>query len=321
MEVDSISTQTRNPLAHNLNIWNMDITNAYEIIVDKLSGWLHALVRMLPNIALAAVVAVLGFYVARLLRRFAERFFHRFVHNATLSSLFASMLYLTAIGVVLFTVLSILKLDKAVTSILAGAGLLGLGLALAFQDIAANFISGVFISLRKPFRPGDIVQLENYMGKVEEINLRDTVLRTFQGQLVILPNKDVFQNPIENFSMLGKRRFDLTIGVSYGDDLEKVRRVTLDAVSDLPNLSEEDSPSLYFREFSDSSITLVVRMWIKSAEQKDYLQGGSLAIERIKKAYDENGIMIPFPIRTLDFGIKGGVRLDEVLGRDPRGAK
>lgn len=294
---------------------HMDLENAYRLIVAKLADWLHALVRMLPNIMLAAVVAVLGFYLARLLRRFANRFFHRFVHNATLSGLFASMLYLTAIGVVFFTVLSILKLDKAVTSILAGAGLLGLGLALAFQDIAANFISGIFISLRKPFRLGDIVQLKEYMGKVEEINLRDTVLRTFQGQLVILPNKDVFQNPIENFSILGKRRFDLTIGVSYGDDLEKVRQVTLDAVSDLPNLSEEDPTSLYFREFADSAITLVVRMWIKSAEQKNYLQGGSLAIERIKKAYEQNGIVIPFPIRTLDFGIKGGVRLDEVISK------
>lgn len=106
------------------------------------------------------------------------------------------------------------------------------------------------------------------MGKVEEINLRDTVLRTLQGQLVILPNKDVLQNPIENFSMLGKRRFDLTIGVSYGDDLEKVRQVTLEAVRDLPHLSDEDLTSLYFREFADSAITMVLRLWIKSAEQK-----------------------------------------------------
>ena len=89
---------------------------------------------------------------------------------------------------------------------LAGAGVVGLALAFAFQDIAANFISGIFISFRKPLHIDDIVKIGDYMGRVEEINLRDTVLRTFQGQMVIIPNKNVFQNPIENYSMLGKRR-------------------------------------------------------------------------------------------------------------------
>jgi len=121
-------------------------------------------------------------------------------------------------------VLSILKLNTAVTSILAGAGIIGLALAFAFQDIAANFISGIFISFRRPLRVGDIVKVKDYMGKVEEINLRDTILRTFQGQTVIIPNKEVFQNPIENFSRLGKRRIDLWIGVSYGKTWRKLSK-------------------------------------------------------------------------------------------------
>ena len=119
--------------------------------------------------------------------------------------------------------LSILQLDKAVTSILAGAGIIGLALAFAFQDIAANFISGIFISFRKPIKLGDVVKINDYMGKVEQINLRDTIILTFQGQMVIIPNKDVFQSPIENYSLLGRRRLDLVVGVSYGDDLEKVK--------------------------------------------------------------------------------------------------
>ena len=106
---------------------------------------------------------------------------------------------------------------------LAGAGVLGLALAFAFQDIAANFMSGIFISFRKPINIGDIVKIKDYMGKVTEINLRDSVIRTFQGQLVIIPNKDIFQNAIENYSMWGKRRIDLAVGISYGDDLDKVK--------------------------------------------------------------------------------------------------
>ncbi|TSJ44491.1 mechanosensitive ion channel [Mucilaginibacter corticis] len=204
----------------------MDINNAHQLITGKLLAWLHDLIRLLPNILLVAVVLVTGF-----------------VH-AALNNLFESTL---------FTGLSVLQLDKAVTSIWAGAGILSL--ALAFQDIAANFISGILISFRSPIQIGDVVKIK-----------RHTVIRTFQGQMVIIPNKDVFQNPIENYSLLGKRRFDLSIGVSYGDDLEK----------------------------SQAGINFQLRMWISSPEQITYM------------------IMIPFPIRTLDFGIKGGVAWNEV---------
>ena len=215
----------------------MDFNNAYQLIAQKLEGWLHDLIRLLPNILLAAIVLVIGIFIAGWIRKLAAKIIAKISHNTTLNGLFASVVYIFFVGIAIFTALSILQLDKAVTSILAGAGIVGLALAFAFQDIAANFISGIFISFRRPLHIGDIVKVKDYMGKVEEINLRDTVLRTFKGQLVIIPNKDVFQNPIENYTLLGKRRFDLAIGVSYGDDLEKVKTVTLNAVKGIPELS------------------------------------------------------------------------------------
>lgn len=290
----------------------MDIDKAYQLIKGKLTTWLNDIIRLLPNILLAAVVLVIGFYIAKIVKKVAVKLIAKVSHNTTLNSLFGSVMQIFCVGVTLFTVLSILQLDKAVTSILAGAGIIGLALAFAFQDIAANFISGIFISFRRPLHVGDIVKVKDYMGKVEEINLRDTILRTFQGQMVIIPNKDVFQNPIENYSLLGKRRFDLVIGVSYGDDLQKVKDVTLNAVKDIDGLSKDDETTLFYQEFGDSSINFFIRLWISSPEQPDYLNVGSEAIMRIKKAYDDNDIMIPFPIRTLDFGIKGGVPLNEI---------
>jgi len=185
-------------------------------------------------------------------------------------------------------VLSILKLNTAVTSILAGAGIIGLALAFAFQDIAANFISGIFISFRRPLRVGDIVKVKDYMGKVEEINLRDTILRTFQGQTVIIPNKEVFQNPIENFSRLGKRRIDLWIGVSYGEDLEKVKQVTLQTLKGMKNLSSHDEITLFYQEFGGSTINFMLMLWADSPEQIIYLQVRSQAIMLLKKATDHN---------------------------------
>ncbi|CAN5127779.1 hypothetical protein BH20BAC1_BH20BAC1_00780 [soil metagenome] len=290
----------------------MDLEKAYDIIKSKLTAWLQDLIRLLPNILLAAVVFVIGLFVAKLIKKLANKLIGKVSHNQTLNNLFISVIYVFFIGVVLFTVLSILQLDKAVTSILAGAGILGLALAFAFQDIAANFISGIFISFRRPLRIGDIVKISDYMGKVEEINLRDTTIKTFQGQMVIIPNKEVFQNPIENYSLLRKRRMDLEVGVSYGEDLRKVMKITLEAVKDIEHLSGSDETTFFYREFGDSSINFVIRLWADSPEQPVYLGVCSEAVMRIKKAFDENDIMIPFPIRTLDFGIKGGTKLNEI---------
>ncbi|MFD0793440.1 mechanosensitive ion channel family protein [Mucilaginibacter litoreus] len=290
----------------------MDIDKAYKLISQKIVTWLHDLIRLLPNFVLAAVVLAIGIFIAGQIRKVAAKVVKRFSSHTSLNNLLTSIIYILFIGITLFTVLSILQLDKAVTSILAGAGIVGLALAFAFQDMAANFISGIFISFRSPFKTGDIVKISDYMGKVEEVNLRDTVLRTFQGQMVIVPNKNVFQNPIENFSMLGKRRFDLSVGISYGDDLEHVKAVTLNAVKNLPGLCPENETTMFFQEFGDSSINFIIRLWVDSPEQPAFLQVGSDAIMRIKKAYDEQDIMIPFPIRTLDFGIKGGVSLSEM---------
>ncbi|MFD0764627.1 mechanosensitive ion channel family protein [Mucilaginibacter lutimaris] len=291
----------------------MDINNAYQLIVDKLTLWAKDLIRLLPNIALAALILVVGFFIAKSVKNGLKKLIRRFIHNETLDNLFSSLIYIFLLGIVIFIALSVLKLDKAVTSILAGAGILGLALAFAFQDIAANFMSGIFLSIRSPLSVGDIVKIKEYMGKVEEINLRDTVIRTYQGQMVIIPNKDVFQNPIENYTLLGKRRMDLAVGVSYGDDLEKVKEVTIEAVSGIEGLSKEDEITMFYTEFGDSSINYVIRLWVCTTEQINFLEVKSQAIIRIKKAYDENDIMIPFPIRTMDFGIKGGIPLTDML--------
>ena len=109
-----------------------------------------------------------------------------------------------------------------------------------------------------------------------------------------------------------KEEIDLTIGISYGDDLEKVKKVTMDSLVGMKGLSTVDDITFFYTEFGDSSINYVLRIWINSADQPEFLGASSEAIMRIKKAYDENDITIPFPIRTLDFGIKGGVPLDDV---------
>ncbi|GEO07837.1 mechanosensitive ion channel family protein [Segetibacter aerophilus] len=297
----------------------MDINKAYHLIETKLLIWLRELVRLLPNIIIASLLIVLGFYVAKLIRKLAQKIFHRFTQHDTITNLFSSFVYIVVIGITLFVALSVLHLDKAVTSILAGAGIAGIALAFAFQDIAANFMAGILLSIRRPLVIGDLVKSKDIMGKVITINMRDTIIQTFQGQLVIVPNKEIFQNSLENFTRSGKRRIDLTVGVSYGDNLDKVKQVALQAVKNMTVLDPETPATLFYTEFAESSINFTLQVWINSTEQPIFWQGTSEAIMLIKKAFDENGISIPYPIRTLDFAIKGGENLADALKQSKGG--
>jgi small conductance mechanosensitive channel len=291
----------------------MDFQKAYRLIEGKLVLWTREFVRLLPNIVIASLIIVLGIYLAKVVKKLSARLIHRFTHHEAVNNLFSSFIYIVCIGVTLFVALSVLHLDKAVTSILAGAGIAGIALAFAFQDIAANFMAGILLSIRRPIKIGDLIKSRDVFGKVLSISMRDTVIKTLQGQHVIVPNKDIFQNNLENFSRPGKRRLDITVGVSYGDDLEKVKQVTLTAVKNVSVLDADEPPRMFYEEFADSSVNFTLQLWLNSTEQPIYLQARSEAIMLIKKAYDENGIVIPFPIRTLDFAIKGGENLADTL--------
>lgn len=290
----------------------MNFNNAYDLLIDKLQRWFSETVKLLPNIVLAAVVLILGVIIAKLVRKYSYKLIQKFSKIQTINKLFSSFMYVVFILIAIFTALNIIGLDKAVTTVLAGAGILGLALAFAFQDVAANFMSGIFMSFRHPFDVGDLVTVNDKMGRIEAVNLRDTTLITLQGQRLIIPNKNVFQNAIENFSSTGKRRLDFSVGVSYGDDLEKVRSLVIDCLENLEERDTQKGIEFFYDEFGDSSINFKLRIWLNTVEQISYLGAKSKAIILIKKAFDKNDIMIPFPIRTLDFGIKGGEKLSEM---------
>ena len=290
----------------------MDFNKAYDLISEKIETWVRAIIKLLPNIVLAAIVIIIGFLLAKFIRKYAVKIISKFSPIQTINKLFGSLMYVVTILITLFTALNIIGLDKAVTTVLAGAGILGLALAFAFQDVAANFMSGIFMSFRRPFDVGDLVNVDDKMGRIEAINLRDTTLITLQGQRLIIPNKAVFQNTIENYSSTGKRRLDLSVGVSYGDDLAQVKSVVLAAIDALTEKDPNRQPEFFYKEFGDSSINFDLRVWLRDVDQLNYLEAQSEAIMIIKKAFDQNDITIPFPIRTLDFGIKGGETLSEM---------
>ncbi|MFH5883352.1 mechanosensitive ion channel family protein [Halalkalibaculum sp. DA3122] len=295
-----------------------DATDAYKLIVDKLQGWLEAGIGMLPNLAVAIVVLILFVFIGKLVRKAVKKLLEKTTKNRTIINLLETVVGVLVVGLGILFALQILQLDDTVTSILAGAGIIGLAIGFAFQDIASNFISGIMLSVRHPFGIGDIIETNGFYGTVQKLNLRNTILKTPQGQIVYIPNKSVFDSPLQNFTKKNERRIDLSCGVSYGDDLEKARTLAIRAVEKLESIDQSRGIEFFYNEFGDSSINFVVRFWVNFRTNPDYWRAQSDAIMAIKKEFDENGIDIPFPIRTLDFGIKGGEKLSSMLASKGR---
>lgn len=291
---DSLTTEMKEPV---------------EQITGKVMSWWDAFIGMIPNMAVALVLFIIFLISAKLIQKVFLKLFRKSSQNRALENLFGTIVYYVVIGTGLFIILGVLQLDKAVTSLLAGVGVVGLALGFAFQDIAANFVSGIILAFRTPFQVGHIVQISNFMGTVTRTNLRVTVIKTFQGQEVYIPNKDVLQSPIENFSVLGQRRIDLGVGISYGDDLNKVQDLVIGTIKNLDGVIRHEDMIFTYNAFGDSSINFDIMFWIEYPDNPGYLRMRSKAIMAIKEAFDQNDITIPFPIRTLDFGIKGGEKL------------
>ncbi len=298
----------------------MNLQDALNGMLDKLEGWLTDLFLLLPNLVVAVLVALAFAVAARVGRRVVRSALDRVSTHRSINGLLATAVGIAVTVIGIFIALGIVGLDKTVTSLLAGVGIIGLALGFAFQDIASNLMSGILLLLRRPFAADDIIETGGQFGTVREVNLRATVIDTPDGKVVYMPNSTVLGSALINHSARGARRVDLAVGVGYGDDLDKARRVAIEAVRGVEARDEDRPVELFYEAFGSSSIDFVVRFWIPYSRHTDYLGARSEAIMRVKQAFEQNGITIPFPIRTLDFGVSGGRSLTEALvaaGRAP----
>jgi small conductance mechanosensitive channel len=295
----------------------IDFSGVWSKLALKLEGWLEGVVVMLPNAVLSLLVVFVSAWVARWVERGVRGILLRVSSNRPISRLLGTAARVTVILLGVFVALGMMRLDKTVTSLLAGIGVVGIALGFAFQDIAANFMSGFIVALRRPFDVGDMVEVNGRLGRIKAIELRATELETLDGLSVLVPNRDVFQHAIVNFTKTPCRRLELSVGTAYADDMEKVRAVVIEALQDVPKRDLDRDVEVFFESFGDSSIDFLVHIWLSASDQPSWLHARSEAMIAIKKAFDRKGITIPFPIRTLDFGAKvvGGERIDAMTLR------
>ncbi|KQS33193.1 mechanosensitive ion channel protein MscS [Dyadobacter sp. Leaf189] len=277
------------------------ISKIVDPIAVKLDRWFVEGIRFVPNLIIAILILVVFRSLARFGSRFMEKVLGRASQNIALVSLVSAITRIAIVMAGLFFALGVLGLDKTVTSLLAGAGVLALALGFAFQDLTTNFISGAFIAIQRPIKVGDIIETNGYTGKVLSIGLRSVKLDNFAGQHVELPSKDIFQKPIVNFTFSGERRVQVECSIGYKDDLGIVENLALSVINQLPFLNKLKPVELNFTKFTEKSIDFEILFWI---DQSKIGPGPakSVAMKEVKRVFDENGIAFPTPAPPVRLG-------------------
>lgn len=257
--------------------------------------WDNIFVRGMAALLAIALVVFLAGFVAK----FASKVSTTASKSKAIGDLSSMLIKVIAWAIALFVALKIMQWDAAALSILAGAGVIGIVVGFALQDIAANFIAGIILAIQRPFRVGHLIETNDMYGVVKKIHLRSTELETLDGQLVHIPNKSILLETVTDYNYIPYRRVELTVGVAYATDLEEAKRIALEAITQIDESIDDKPIDLYYSEFADSSINFEVRFWSQFKNEVDYLSARSQAIVAIQKAFKENGIEIPFPIRTI----------------------
>lgn len=255
-------------------------------------------VTILPGLVFAVIVLLLTRTAANLVRRAMRKVANRTLNSLSLRSLLVQTSYASTwvVGILFACILAFP--DLGLSDLIALLGLGSVAIGFAFQDIFKNFLAGVLLLLQEPFSLGDQIIVQDFEGTVEEIALRSTQIRTYQGELVVMPNSIVFTSPVQVMTGKPQRRTDLAIGVDYNTPLQLAVKTLFDAAKGVGEVASTPAIEVDITEFGDSSIDLVVRYWTLS-EQKIVRRVKTQMMIALKQACDEAEISIPYPIRTV----------------------
>ena len=242
------------------------------------------------KIAGALLVFIIGRWIARAISRLVERALQKSQTDETLTQFLKSLTYFGLLILVIIAALGTLGVNT--TSFAAVIGAIGLAAGLAFQNSLSNFSSAMLILFLKPFKVGDVVEAGGVTGKVEEISLVNTVIKTPDNVKIFVPNSSITSGNIKNFSAEPIRRIDLVVGIGYEDNLKKAKELLEKILENHPKVLKEPAPSVTVVELADSSVNIAVRPWVKT---EDYWTVRSQLIEEIKETFDKEGISIPYP--------------------------
>ncbi len=262
-------------------------------ILDLVIGWG-------TKVIVAIAVFVIGKWVVRRMANVASRVMEKSGIDPMLVGFLHNILYFALLTAVIIAAVDIAGIPT--TSFIAVMGAAGLAIGLALQGSLSNFASGVMLIIFRPFKTGDFIEAGGTTGVAETIRIFNTVMRTSDNREIIVPNSQIFNGTITNFSARPTRRVDLSIGIGYDDDIDKAKEIIMRAMKSDSRVLDDPAPSILLVELGDSSVNFAVRPWVKSA---DYWDVFSDLNQAMKTNLESNGLSIPYPQRDVHLHQQG----------------
>ena len=277
----------------------VDFVEATGQAVGTVQGYVDAVVRALPALAVAVLVFVALWLVARGVRALIHRMTPGPV-DAPIGIVLGRLAtaFLLVLGVLIGLVL--VFPGFTIAGLIGALGVGGIVLGFAFQDIFQNLLAGVLLLLRQPFRVGDEIVSGDYVGRVESIETRATFIRTYDGRRVIIPNSQIYSDPVQVITAYGLLRSEYDVGIGYGDDIDAAKRIAMETLRGVEGVLEEPAPDVLTWDLAGSSVNLRVRWWTDPA-RGSVVQTRDRVLQRVAQAMAAGGIDLPFPTQVVLF--------------------
>ena len=269
-----------------------------EISTDQMVGYMDTAVEMAmnygPKLLLAIIVLVVGLWIVNRFIRVTSKGMERSNTEPTLAKFLTNLLSVVLKALLLISVASMVGVET--TSFIAVLGAAGLAIGLALQGSLANFAGGVLVLMFRPFKVGDFIEASGVSGTVAEIQIFNTIIKTPDNKVIIVPNGAVSNGVITNYSMEATRRVDFVFGIGYSDDIGKAKGIIERLVKEDERALEDPAPVIVVSSLGDSSVNITTRVWVNAP---DYWGVYFDLTEKVKLAFDQEGVSIPFPQRDV----------------------
>ncbi len=266
---------------------------AFDKLYDKLEGWVSTVIEMIPNVIIALIVFILFYLVSKWTGLLVTKILGRISKNNLTNKLIARVLSILIIMMGVFIALGLMHLDKTVTTLLAGIGVIGLALSFAFQHTAANVLSGMIISIRSSVHVGDIIDSNGVFGNVIRVGLRTTKILNVKGQYVDIPNRLLLDNTYKEYSKTGYRRIDVIGKINFRENLNEIKEKSEKRMMNFDFLYEEKPPNFVYNQIHKEKVDFTLRVWMKFTNiDGEYLNARSQCLIELSKLFNELGVEI-----------------------------
>ncbi len=286
--------------------------NATNTVIEMINGFW----AQLPIIAVGIVVFLIFLVIASVARRIIRAAAERARLDIMLSSLVARIGYIVVVVLGLFVSIVVIFPGVSPGDLFAGLGIGSVALGFAFKDVLQNLFAGFLILIYRPFHIGDQIKINDFEGTVEEINVRATKIKTYDGERVVIPNNDLYMDAVLVRTAFPHRRTKIVVGIGYEEDHEQARRILLGVLKDTEGVLNDPAPDVDVYELADSSVNMRLLYWTDS-QQSSTRKTADRVVSATKSALDKAGIEIPFPQRVITM-YNDKLKVESINGSESR---